>query len=119
MATPLSFISLCGRCFRPIQPSSGGFILSCSDFVCGKCLIQPADGSLPNCPACGKVGVQALDICGKLPDEVRSSISDPTKTFDSLQNAFKFQIKYYKQVLKKILSRMMKLESESVEMKRF
>jgi hypothetical protein len=115
MASVFSLGCLCGRCFRPVGGNAGGFILSCSDFVCGQC---SNNGCITSCPACGKQNVQVLDLSNSLPEEVQGSISDPVSQLEALANTAKFQIKYYKQTIRKLLAKVTQLGKENVQLKR-
>ncbi|KAJ1434467.1 hypothetical protein B484DRAFT_288300 [Ochromonadaceae sp. CCMP2298] len=115
MSSATAFDPLCGKCFRPIQAGTGGFILSCSDFICIKCInLTPS-----RCPACGKSGVNSLNLSDPLPEEVQSSISDPGKELKTMTNTLLFQVKYYKSTVKKMLSRLVKVENENVSFRRY
>lgn len=106
---------LCGKCFRPVSSSTGGYILSCTDLLCVQC---SNNGNITSCPACGKQNIQALNLKEPLPDEVSASISDPVIKLESIINTTKFQIKYYKQTLKKLLSTVSQLAKENQQLKR-
>lgn len=109
----LSFTIFCGRCFRTISQNStsGGSVLSCGDFLCSNCAQSLISGSA--CPACGKHGVRAAFLNDSLPEEVRQNISDATKEMEKLHSAMMFQVKYYKQLIKRLLSRIQQMEQEN------
>ncbi len=117
MASNFCLSSLCGRCFRPVHPTSGGFILSCSDFLCFNCAKTNIPGNVTSCCACGKQGIHALSLCESLPEEVQMSMSDPIANLASVGESMQFQIKYYKQTFKKMLSRISQLSKENAHLK--
>lgn len=109
----LSFTIYCGRCFRVVQSTSeeGGSVLSCGDFLCSSCAQLLASSS--SCPSCGKQGVRAVFLKDALPEEVKLNISDATKEMERLHNMLLFQVKYYKQLIKKLVVKMNQVEQES------
>lgn len=108
----LSFNMFCGKCFHTISAnsSSGGSVLSCGDFLCPTC--APSLISSTSCPACGKQGVRAAFLNDALPEEVKLNISDPTRELEKMHNVMAFQVKYYKQLIKRLLGRLAIMESE-------
>ncbi len=109
----LAFTIYCGRCFRVVQNNSeeGGSVLSCGDFLCSSCaqlLVSSA-----SCPACGKQGVRAVFLKDSLPEEVKLNVSDPTKEMERLHNMLTFQVKYYKQLIKKLVVKMNQVDQDS------
>lgn len=114
MSGSLALSSVCAKCFQPVSSTSGGFILSCSDFLCLRC---SNNGRTTGCPACGKQQVQLLNLSGALPDEVSENLVDPAQRLELTTNAVKFQIKYYKQTIKKLLTRNGQLGKENQQLK--
>lgn len=106
----LDFTIYCGRCLSALGDHKGGSVLSCGDFLCTTCAQQLISGSA--CPACGRTGVRAAFLNDSLPDEVRVNVMDPTKHMESLHNVLGFQMKYYKQIIRKAVYRLQQLESE-------
>ena len=115
----LNFAIFCGKCFRALAQNSkeGGSVLSCGDFLCAACAATLIAGS--SCPACGKQGVRAVFLNDSLPDEVKSNITDPTKELESIHGVLSFQIRYYKQMIKKLLSRLQIMDEELQKKNRF
>lgn len=107
----LSFVILCGKCFRVVPANSSGSVLSCGDILCSTCNNIPF-GSSSTCPACGKDGVKTLNLSEKLPEEVSRNLSDPSKELESIHEVLVFQVKYYKQIMKRLLLRANKSEHE-------
>jgi hypothetical protein len=52
-----------------------------------------------------------------LPEEVQMSMSDPVANLASVGESMQFQIKYYKQTFKKMLSRISQLSKENAHLK--
>ena len=107
---------LCGKCFRPVSNEVGGYILSCSDFLCSQCA---SNGIISDCPACGKCRVHLLDLKKELPDEVGGNLMDPIEQLGRVVSNAKFQIKYYKLTIRKLLSKLGQLNRENGQLKRF
>jgi hypothetical protein len=109
----MSFLIICGLCSKPVNATKdGGAVLSCGDFLCGTCASTQADR--PNiCTACGKQGVRSAPLNSTLPDEVRQNISDTTQEIESIHSILSFQIKYYKETIKRLLSKIDQLEQQS------
>jgi hypothetical protein len=78
-----------------------------------------SNGCITSCPACGKQNVQALDLSTSLPEEVQGSILDPVLQLEAMANTVKFQIKYYKQTIRKLLAKVTQLGKENAQMKRY
>lgn len=118
MALAIDLSCFCSRCCRPLLPSTGGFILSCSDFLCTQCAESTSFRcTLSTCPACGKQGVQGLNLNGSLPNEVSSRMTDPVHNLDTFKEALSFQLKYYKQTTKKMFAKIQALSRENRDLK--
>lgn len=106
----LAFTILCSVCFEQIQPYNGkACVLSCGDFLCQGCSLKNTNNA---CQACGKVGVRSAALDNTLPEEVRLNISDPTEGIQSLHSILLFQVKFYKQTIKRLLTKIQALEAE-------
>lgn len=114
----------CGRCFRIVSRETGGFVLSCSDFLCASCF-QAAEAASPgsstlHCPACNKPGVKSQDINAPNPDEeVTNNLSDVVSTVEKLKNAANFQLKHYKTTIKRMHNTILQLSKENAHYKRY
>lgn len=106
----MSLLILCGSCSKTVV-SGGGAVLSCGDFLCESC-IQRQNGRVSQCLACGKQGVRVAPLSSQLPDEVRQNIADPSQGFEGVYNVVCFQLKYYKQTIKRLQSKIEMLETE-------
>eukprot|EP01040_Poterioochromonas_malhamensis_P018895 gene18895-22169_t len=109
----MNFDIVCGNCFKAILiPSSdGGSLLSCGDFLCKDCASNKF--STVGCPVCGRTDVRAVFLNDALPIEVKRNLNDPTKEFQSLYGAISFQIRYYKEVIKRLISKNQQLQLEN------
>ncbi len=115
----LSFVILCGKCFRVVPSSSSGSVLSCGDILCSTCNTIPFNDA-STCPACGKDGVKSVHLNDKnLPEEVAKNLTDPSKELESIHEVLVFQVKYYKQIMKRLLVRVNKSEHECENYRRF
>jgi hypothetical protein len=119
MSNGFALVSFCGKCLSVVNSKTGGFVLSCSDFICQRCMPTHAPGERISCPACNKHGVQQLNICSQLPDEVNSRIADPGQKLDSFSITMKFQINYYQQTIKRIHDRYLQTKEENEQLKRY
>ena len=110
--------SCCGRCFRPVSPSVGGFILSCSCYVCFNCAKTSSAERVTICLACGKKNIQALNLSSdNLPDEVQAKIQSPLLSIDRVCVTLRDHIQYYKQTTQKMRARIIQLTRENAHMK--
>ena len=113
MSSDLEFDYFCCRCYQSVQKvGPGGRVLSCSDFLCVSC---SKDIQYPiTCPACRKSNVNSILINDSdLPQEVKTSLIDPKIKLMELQTTMQFQIKHYKTVIARVLSRSMRERKES------
>ncbi len=85
-------------------------MLSCGDFLCSECAQLLVSSS--SCPSCGKQGVRAVFLKDTLPEEVKLNVSDPTRELEKLHSMLMFQVKYYKQLIRKLISKMNGMEQE-------
>lgn len=113
----LAFSIFCGRCYQNISLNSSetGSVLSCGDFLCSSCAPLVANSS--NCPACGKQGVRSAFLNESLPDEVKINIMDPTNELEKFHNILSFQIKYYKQIIRRLLGTLEQFDQENQKKK--
>jgi hypothetical protein len=61
--------------------------------------------------------VQVLNMSEALPEEVATSMSDPVQQIEMVASTAKFHIKYYKQALKKMLTRLGQMAKENSQLK--
>jgi hypothetical protein len=54
-----------------------------------------------------------------LPEEVAKNLTDPSKELESIHEVLVFQVKYYKQIMKRLLVRVNKSEHECENYRRF
>lgn len=103
-----SFLVLCYKCLTDITDTNNGFVVSCGDFVCGKCIAENSNKT--DCPACGKSNVRFADLRSSLPEEIRLKTSDPSKHLESAHTSLIFQVKYYKKIIKKLIEKNERLQ---------
>jgi hypothetical protein len=89
----VAFKFYCGNCLNIVNPSSG-VVLSCGDFLCGKCETLKEN----NCPSCHARDIRSATLHDP-PFEVKQMLSDPASQLESLFNILKFQVKHYQQML--------------------
>ena len=106
----MSLLIICGACSKTVIPG-GGAVLSCGDFLCEAC-IQHQHGRVSQCLACNKQGVRIAPLNSQIPDEVRQNISDPAQGFEGVYSVVCFQLKYYKQTIKRLQTKIETLESD-------
>ncbi len=113
----IAFDIFCGNCFRTIiVPSSdGGSLLSCGDFLCKECASTKI-GTI-GCPVCGKQGVRAVFLNDALPNEVKRNITDPTKEFQNFYGTIGFQMRYYKEMIRRLISKLQQYGIENEKQK--
>ena len=112
-----SFGIVCGKCFRSVPANSSGAILSCGCILCSTCSSFSGDDSMV-CPSCGHEGARSLRLNSSLPNEVAIKISDAAQNLENTFQALRFQVKYYKVIIKKLLQKSGKLEHDCSNYKR-
>lgn len=107
---------VCASCLKQV-PANGepGTVLSCGDFLCARCARAMRHGT---CPACGKQGIRSASLDHNLPEEVRQNISDPTQEAATLQNILVFQVRYYRQTISRLVSKVEELEERANSLER-
>jgi hypothetical protein len=110
----LGFLILCGCCFNELptirQGLKSGFVLSCGDFICNKCIDKLTSTGI--CPGCKKGNVQQINLESDIPPEVADSIKDSQNTISNLYETLTFQIKNYKKMLNRSIEINNKHEKE-------
>lgn len=111
-----SFGIICGKCFRSVAANTSGSILSCGCILCSTCTTFSMDTTI--CPSCGQEGSRSLRLNDQLPAEVTTKLSDAAQSLENTFQTFKFQVKYYKVIIKKLLQKSGKLEHDCNNYKR-
>lgn len=110
----LGFLILCGSCFNELKTNrqglKSGFVLSCGDFICNKCIDKLANTGM--CPGCNKSNVESINLESDIPPEVVDSIKDSQNTISNLYETLTFQIKNYKKMLNRSIEINNKQENE-------
>ena len=98
-----SFQAFCCICNNAISIQEGGMVFSCGEYICIQCsnLYQ---GNFLECPSCRKKGVKVLCLNSTLPNEISKKMSDCANSLNDIQEQLVFQIKYYKNFIKKLVS---------------
>ena len=97
----LAFHPFCCACEGEVIPSQGGLVMSCGDFLCHRC--ERTSDYHRQCPGCLQTSIRVLNLQNEseLPDQVIQNMSDISKVIDSVKNVVQFQIKHYKNCLKR------------------
>jgi hypothetical protein len=111
-AEELRFDYLCGKCFAQASRSGRpGKVLSCSDFLCFDCgnnIQEPF-----TCPSCLKKNVKYVSTDDpSIPAEVLRNISDPEDSIEQIKSVLLFQVKHYKTMLQRAVTKMMRDKKE-------
>lgn len=113
-----SLASCCGRCFRPVQPSVGGFVVSCGCFMCFTCAKTSSAARVATCLVCGKQNIQALSLSdADMPEDVLAKVADPLLSIDNVCKTLNEHIQYYKQTMQKMRTRIQQLNRENIQLK--
>lgn len=120
-ASAASFAATCANCLASINPlQDDAFILSCGDFQCSSCTSADASaGALQNCKGCGKIGVKIASLRKNVPPEVTRSTIDILTSLDGVKGALNFQVKYYKQTIRRLVNRILAADREISELHRY
>jgi hypothetical protein len=113
----LSFLTLCGNCFRNTSQQKEGSVLSCGDFMCLSCSKLVVNTN--TCPACGKENVKLALLNDSLPDEVMKNMGDTSKDIESIHDVLVFQVKYYKLMIKRLLFKLQQSNEESRKISKY
>ena len=114
-ADAINFEYYCGRCYCPILKSGKfGYILSCSDFLCSGCHDGVAETI--TCPSCRKSNVRILSMADSstLPKDVTDKMIDSERRIEELLSGLRFQIKHYKTVMSRAITRFTRERKENL-----